>query len=199
MKILVFITLVAICAPAAGAAQTPECKYQENSVDKFTKKKMVWTKWNHTISWFNESAHNVNGYVSVMAEGDETYLGIKIKFQTKGRRKPTKESLDNAIVVPDGAQLLITMEDETAVRLNSDAEVHGKSSYSKPYSGINHTPDYVVQTSAVLRYQMDAGALADLTNQGAIHVQLQEVNRDFHFEIDKKSINDIKHAIECVQ
>ena len=199
MKRLVFICLLAACIPAAGAATTPECKYQENSVDKFTKQKMVWTKWNHTISWFNESAHHVNGYVSVIAEGDATYLGIKIKFETKGRRKPTKDSLDNAIVVPDGAQLLITMADGTAVRLSSDAEVHGKSSYSKPYSGINKTPDYVVQTSAVLRYQMDAGTLADLKNQGAVHVQLQEVNRDFHFEIDKKSMNDIRHAIECVQ
>lgn len=199
MKVLVFIVLIATCAPIAGAAQAPECKYQKNAVDKFTRQKQVWTKWNHTISWFNESAHHVNGYVSVMAEGDETYLGIKIKFETKSRRKPTKDSLDNAIVVPDGAQLFITMEDETAVTLNSDAVVHGTSQYSKPYSGINKTPDYITRTTAIVRYRMDASVLDGLRSQGATHVRLQEVNRDFHFEIDQKSIGDIQHAIECVQ
>ena len=202
LRILIGITLTAgllVCLPSAGAAQKAECKYQENSVDKFTKKKKIWTKWNHTVSWFNKSKHPVNGYVSAIAEGDKTLLGIKIKFEWRSRRKPTKDGLDNTIVVPDGALLLITMVDESAVSLRSEGEIHGTSYYVKPYSGINHTSNYVIYSEATVRYPLDASALDGLTVQGATHVRMQEINRDFNFEIEQKSMGDIQHAIQCVQ
>src|SRR6478609_10298017 len=47
MKKPFLIIILTLLFQAILCAQTNECKYDKNEVDKFTNKKIIWTQWEH--------------------------------------------------------------------------------------------------------------------------------------------------------
>ena len=198
----ILISLFAITALLVnGSALAAKCKYEEETADLFSGVKTVRTKWNKLTPWGEKGVHfwsakgETSIFVSVISEGGDKRLGIRIKFKRKSQFKPTREELENAILVPAGTNLLIKLADDTVVALPALELAQGVSGFTRPYA--NGTDDYILVTQAVIEYGLDASAAEALTAQRAVALGIVTSTGRFDIPVTKKNRDDIKQAIEC--
>src|ERR1039457_4009552 len=113
-------------------AQKDDCKYQTNEVDKFTKKKILATKWDRFTKFMAQPT-----FVSGIAEGDKKYVGIKIvSTSNSSQSKPSNEDVNNSIssmYIPMGAKITVLMADQSTIELKTEQETRGTWDYTAPH------------------------------------------------------------------
>ncbi|MBI2722926.1 MAG: hypothetical protein HYX39_12195 [Bacteroidetes bacterium] len=154
-------------------AQKADCKYQTDETDKFTKKKILWTKWDNFTKFLGPSA-----LVCGIAEGDKKY-----------------HDLNNSLVVPSGSKIMILLGDQSTVELKTGQETKGSSSYEAPGSGNNNTDKYFVSTTTTIKYILDDSAIKTLITKNPTSVRVETANGNYDYEFGKKDFED---AINCI-
>lgn len=180
-----------------------ECRFQHDSVDKFTKVRTLWTRWDPMESFFGDlgdrSMDTPAGFASAWYEAGEISLRIKIKLTGLSDLEPPTYELEDTIVVPEGARLLVMMADETIVTLYSAREERVNSAVTPPETRTNITSSFEIEAKADIRYALDSEAIVALTRQGATNIRVEAADTQYDVAIHKKSFGDIKKAIECIR
>ncbi len=188
---------------AGGGADAAKCKYREDSVDKFTKVRTLWTKWNQLDSLFGGLSKRPNnvyaGYVSAGLNSDEIILQVKFQLVSESRLAPAKFLLKDTVVAPKGSRLLVMMADESIVKLYSDREVRVNAELFPPGTGGNTGNKFSTKSNATISYTLDADTIAALSRQDATKVRVETADPYYDIRIHKKSFGDIKKAIFCIQ
>jgi len=177
---------------SVGVVQAADCKYAENSVDKFTKATVVITEWEQLTHWMREVRREMTGYVSASSYDGEQYLRIKIEYVLDLATAKTQEAGEYAISVPEGGELMIAMSDGAVLKLPASKSAVGHTIDDDPHPGW-------VTTIAAIDYELDASTSEVLMAQGAKAIRVVTNNRHFDVKIHKRNIDDIKKAVGCVQ
>lgn len=188
-KILLALSL---CIASLGIVQAAECKFAHNSVDKFTKVRVVVTKWVQLTHWFREDRREMTAFVSAGNDDGDQTLRIRIEYVRDVVTAAKTEAGGSAMSVPQGTEIMIAMSDGSLVKLPASLDVVGSTDYVESKS------DWLV-TTAEIDYHLDAAVAADLMAQSAKAIRVITENRHFDVKIHKSNVDDIRTAIECVQ
>ena len=107
--------------------------------------------------------------------------------------------MQDRIVIPEGAPLLVMMKDESIIKLPADHGVSKNAYFVAPEDHDHDTDKYTIRAAASIEYAMDAAAVEALGSQTATNIRITAANRNFDIEIHKKSFDDVVRAIQCVQ
>jgi len=188
---------------ANGTAYAAKCKFQTDSTDKFTKVRTLQTRWDPLESFFNDlgktSGTTLTSYVSTWHKAGNTNLVLRIGLSSYSKRMPPEYELLDAIVIPEGARLLVMMADESVLVLFTKNEMRVNSKAIPPETGTNITSKFTIDTEAVIHYALDAESISALTRQDATNLRVEAAETNYDIEIHKKSFGDLKKAIECLQ
>ena len=188
---------------SSSAAFAAKCKFGEDSTDKFTKVRTLQTRWDPLESFFNDlgktSGTTLTSYVSAWHQAGNTNLVIRIGLSSYSKRMPPDYELQDTVVIPEGARLMVMMADESVLVLFSKNELRINSKAIPPETGTNITSKFVIDTEAVIHYALDAESIAALTGQNATNLRVEAAETNYDIEIHKKSFGDLKKAIECLQ
>jgi len=188
-----------LASTGAGAA---DCKYETDSTDKFTKVRTLRTNWDSMMSWTtglgleDYSDTYVSALLKGKGESTNTYLGVRISAYKYSKYRPRDYELENLIVVPDGARLLVMMDDESIVELQASRGEIARSSYEGPGGDGG---GYLIKTVIAVGYTLDQSTADLLTAQNATHIRVETADANHDVEIHKKSLGDIRQAVKCIQ
>ena len=183
----------------ATAANAEKCKYAANEVDPFTGTKTLQTKWDQLTSTWMADSREIDGWISVRAVDGEATLWVKLDYTIRTTREPPYGSLREAIVIQQGAPLLILMADDSIIELPAINEVR-KDAYSvPPWEQSGDTDKFVVRAVASIEYALSAEAIAALKAQHATDIRITAANRNYDVEIHKKSLTDFHNAFACTE
>lgn len=193
-SIVIAMVLLAVYSPA----QSANCKYEINSVDKFTKVKTLQTRWANLDPWteiVGSSSHLVAG-VSARLQEDSRFLGLRlVRHQTSGYR-PRAYELEDVIVVPEGARLLVLMADDTVVELPALYEVRADAQYSAAYGDAT---EFEIKTVAEINYALDESIIGALMSQKAMRIRVEAESRNYDVIIHKALRENFQWALGCIQ
>jgi len=208
MRRFVLLLLAAPLLPGIGLAKDAECVYAPETVDTTTGQKIVTTEWYRLSSRMMQmaAAMSTDGAVRGIVEGDTKYLGVQLRSQNLYPIPPelgvsleknnmfTKKGIyderlipfdvkiqSDALVVPAGSSLRITLEDRTTVVLSSDEEVRVNGSSTKPLSSDNKTPHFRVTARADLKYALDDETWARLMSAAAVNMRVEAEDKYYSF------------------
>lgn len=131
-----------------GPTLAATCKFADNTEDLFAGVTIVRTKWDRISPNWESKYEKYIGYVSASSEGENTFLSVRIRHLDQARFKPTKDELANALVVPEGTELVVIMADKTMVALPAAALAEGETVVHSPYSKTYNSDDYILITKA---------------------------------------------------
>jgi hypothetical protein len=185
------ISLLLVCATANAA----KCKFETDTTNALTGEKVQWTKW-EDFKLFNTQI----GYLAAVAEGDQKYLALQVVTFDYRPDRPTKQDLDMAMVIPAGSKLMLLMTDDSVVEVQTDEEVIGDSEIYAPGTFHNDmTNDFMVKTYTVVKYPLNADALAALTANGVKTLRQNTSEGDRDYTISEKRADTLQEAFACVQ
>ena len=199
MKSLIVLLVTFLALATAQDAAAAGCKYQENVTDKFTKVVTRWTKWNELMNGWSRNFRPFSPIISAHSVDGDVHLLLKIEHFTQKTREPAAIEIEDIIYVLEGAPLLIMMADDSIVELASMSEVRTDAYVVTP--GEQHAADsnmYHTRASAVIKYTLDEETVKALSSQPAIKLRLTMANKELDFEVHKKSVDDVRTALECV-
>ena len=180
-------------------ANAEKCKYAANEVDPFTGVKTLQTKWDQLTSTWMADSREVDGWISVRAVDGNATLWVKLDYSIKTLKEPAFGSLRDAIVIQEGAPLLILMADDSIIELAATHEVR-KDAYSvPPWEQNADTDKFVVRLVTNIEYALPAEAIAALKTQHATDIRITAASRNFDVEIHKKSLSDFHNAFACTE
>lgn len=185
---------VACCALAAVLVATPamaKCKYQADMTSIVTNESVRWTNWTMFSMMITTKDYAlVNG----MSEGERKYVGLRLHVQNSAPERPTKEDLDSAVVIPEGAKALFLMADDSVVELQSEEEQVGDTDLVM--KGVHN---YDIVTDTIVRFPTTAEDLEALTAQRVKQIRLATTNGDLDFEFGKKGSKKMQKVLECIR
>lgn len=199
MKVLV-VFFLAIGALVGGQnAAAADCKYQENVTDKFTKVVTRWTKWNELMNGWTRNFRDYSPIISVHSFDGDVQLLLKIEYFIQESKEPAGIEIEDVIYVLEGAPLLIMMADKSVTKLLSMSEVRTDAYVVPPEEQFSHDSNmYFTKAAAVVKYALDEETMKALSSQPAIKLRLTMANKDLDFDVHKKSVDDLRSAIQCV-
>lgn len=211
-NLILLLTTASILLIRPDAVAASECKFTINEVDPFTGELMVTTKWAALRSGMSEIVGQAFGDLSdisaaAVREGEQDYLALKLKLSDTTGSRPSDDDLRNAVFVPEGAGLWVVMGDQTTAQLFADQAVRGKTKAKKDGAILATEGRYLVKSTVIIRYALDAAAREALTQQHATGLRLNLRNRKFEFGyerghidfgIHEKSTGDISAVIGCL-
>ena len=173
---------------AVATATAAKCKYNVDTVNHRTGEYVRWTKWN-TFRLRQDPV-----MLAVVSEGDRKYLALRMEG-SRGTHsdRPTAAVLDSELVVPKGANLLVLMADESVLELHAEQEVVADSYY---YIMGNGT--YDLHFNVIIKYELDADAIASLTTHRLKVLRLSAGDEDFDFEFGDKGSDRVLKALACI-
>jgi len=189
---VVAILVVAISSLLATAvADAAKCKYQTDTVNVFTGDKIRWTKWAaFKLTWVEtHSALN-----SAISEGDRKYLGLRLHLTKTLQYRPTKDDLDNALVIPAASKLSLVMADSSILELYTENETIGDSDFRLVNAG-----QYTITTNAIVKYSLNDYTIKALTAQRVKQLTIQAAGSDIDFEFGKKGSKKLQSTLACLQ
>ena len=195
---------IIVAAPAANAG---ECQYETGEINSLTNDQPVATKALRLMNWFKvvrdkSKGHNSTIRVYAVRENEQSFLALEVRLRKTSADQPSGEDLRTGLTIPKGAELLILMADRSTVSLYTDKAVTANTRYE--YDEGN----YLIKSSATIRYRLDASTAEALTSQDATKVRfagtsgrLRFVNEkdNVDFEITKKATGYFKESILCLQ
>ncbi len=199
MKTLTTLIFAFISILVAQPADAADCKYSKDKVDPFTKVHTRETKWKQVTSTWMANQREIDGFVAADSIGDKSRLWIKLDYTTRTKTDPSEYELEDTIVVLEGAPLYVLMADESVVKLLAEKEVRKNSYDIAPNEQQFETSEYRVRAVATIHYVLDAAAMEALSNQSATNLRITADDRNFDIEFNKKSFDDIKDTILCIQ
>ena len=195
--VILFLSFVVLCSGQSVAAE--KCKYQENVTDKFTKVVTRWTKWNELMNGWTRNFRDYSPIISVHSFDGDVQLRLKIEYFVQKSEEPAGIDLEDVIYVLEDAPLLIMMSDKSVTRLTAMTEVRTDAYVIPPEE--QHTQEsnmYYRKASAVIKFALDEEAMKTLASQPATKLRLTMANKDLDFDVHKKSVDDLRSAIQCV-
>jgi len=236
MKKVAQLILAALLVPCTSFAKGDVCEYFPEAANPDSNEKIIKTEWDRLSSKMGMmmGAPSTQGAVRGISRGESTFLGVQmlatsyhpippelgVSLESNNMITKTgiydrrlnpfaKEIQTDALVVPAGSRLRITMEDRTTIILTTSEEVRAHGSSTRPLSSDNQTQNFRVKAEAMLEYTLDADALAALTAKPAIHMRLESRDRyhDFGGGMTATSSNawsekyngKIQRVLGCVQ
>jgi hypothetical protein len=197
MKVNSIITILLVVFHASLCAQSNDCKYDKNEVDKFTNKKIIWTKWEHLSQLISrEYAPDIRCIV----EDTTKQLLISVNGYSFTYDKPTQGQLDSFLVVLSGSKAIFLMEDGKPVELATAKDCHSTGEFKPPYTGDNSSDKFRISWNIGLYYRLDANAINALAAQGVTTVRIfykPEDHRDYI--VAKKKYNSLQNIIYCIK
>lgn len=193
---LAFAFVLILMAQPADAAG---CKYAKDTVDPFTKVHTRVTKWKQLTSSWMANQREIDGFVAADTVGDKSRLWIKLDHTTKTRTDPSEYELEDAIAVLEEAPLYVLMADESVVKLLAEREVRKNAYAIAPKDHDYETDKYTVRAIATIHYSLDAATMDALSSQSATNIRITAADRNFDIKFNKKSFDDIKDTILCIQ
>ncbi len=195
-KLIVSAFLIMVAFPCIS--QNSDCKYDKNEVDKFTHKKILWTKWEKLTTLFG----NLKEYVPQVRFVKEDTLKQLILFVDGyyyTNFKPTKEDIDSAKIIPAGSKLIILLEDQKSYELATAKPLNSSGDYVSPYTGDNKSEKYQVHWHIGIQYPLDEFAIKMLLAQGATAMRVY-FGKDTYsdYNIHKKKYNTFQQLISCI-
>ena len=179
-------------------ASAASCKFADNVEDLFAGITIVRTKWDRISPNREKGDEKYIGYVAASTEGEDTFLSVRIRHLEQARFKPLKDELADILVVPEGTELLVIMADKAIVALPSAGLVEGEHEIYSPYSERYNSDNYVVITTADVKYAVDDAAIAALTAQDATTMRMVTAAGHHDIPIHKNSLDGIKNAVTCI-
>jgi len=188
MKRVISLSLAVSMFFSVATANAAKCKYNVDTVNHRTGEKVRWTKWN-TFRLRQDPV-----MLAVVAEGDRKYLALRMNG-SRGTRteRPTVEVLDSELIVQEGANLLVLMADESVLELHAEKEVIADSYYYVMKNGT-----YDMHFNVIIKYELDAGALIELTSKRLKVLRLSAGDEDFDFEFGDKGSDRVSKALVCI-
>jgi hypothetical protein len=208
MRRHLLILLAAPLLPGIGLAKDAECVYADETVDATTGQRNVTTEWYRLSSRMMQMAAPIStdGGVRGIVEGDTKYLGVQLRTQNLYPIPPelgvsieksnmiTKTGIydrrlipfevdiqKEALVVPAGSGLRITLEDRTMVFLTSDERVRADGSSTKPGNSDNKTNHFRVTARADIRYALDEESWDRLMGMPAVNMRVEAEDKYYSF------------------
>lgn len=193
LAVLVIPVLLGV-DPAVAAS----CKFADNTADLFSGVTIVRTKWDRISPNWEKVQEKYIGYVSASSEGEDTFLSVRIRHLQKLRFKPTKDELANALVVPEGAELMVIMADKTRVAIPAAESVAAENEVFSPYSKQYGGDDYILISNADVKYVVDEAAVEALSAQEATIMHMVTSAGHHDIPLHKNSLSSIRNAINCL-
>jgi hypothetical protein len=187
MKRLIALSIAFTVLAADADAGTASCKYKQNEADDFTGERLVKVDWVDMTGWASSTFKRTIGGrkdIEVAAEsaGGRSLLKFRLKVSDAVQKPPRENDLYNALYVPHGSSLEITMADESIIELMVDEDVRGKSR-AKWDDGW-----YVVTSKFTVRYPLDAELAERLVDEDVVYLRLAAQSHKYDFVSDQGSI-----------
>jgi hypothetical protein len=207
MKLFNILILTTTMLLANGTVIAAKCKYEDDSVDKFTQVRTVSTRMKLLTSGMAafgkapKGPHAVyagNVYASV--EGDDFYLTLRILLENYLDFEPPPYELEHAILVPEDSHLLVLMSDGEILRLPVRKPYSFDATFLRPNAGGNSSKnDFLKTAEAYISYVLDEETAAALTAQDVTNIRIEAGETYYDIELTKKSRGDIREVIDCIQ
>lgn len=208
VKTLIVLTIAAITSTVAYAANAgaEDCKYMRDGTDPFTQEKRMTTRWSPLTGWLSDVINqsiDKNAEISVVAivRGKQKLIAMQLKLSDTTEYEPTHSEIRDAITIPQGARLHVSMADGSVVDLYAEKTVEG-------YTRANYEDEiFVIKTTITAIYPLDAAAVATLSDKNASSVQLAVSSRKYAFtenwglfktNIHEKSRGNIRQVLDCI-
>jgi hypothetical protein len=182
------VLLISISMLTSGAgANAASCKYKQNEADDFTGERLVKVDWVDMTGWASSTFKRTIGGrkdIEVAAEsaGGHSLLKFRLKVSDAVQKPPKEHDLYNALYVPTGSSLEITMADESKIELMVDEEVRG-TNRAKYDQG-----SYVITSKFTVRYPLDAELAERLVNEDVVYLRLAARSHKYDFVSGQGSI-----------
>ncbi len=184
--VILFVSLISSESHAA------KCKYQWDTVSYRTGEKVLWTRWAMNRGFYRQGI--AYGFVSGVSEGGRKYLGFQLVGDNKVmNKKPTKEAIDAALVVPEGAKLTLQLADDSTQELFAEKRVVADTKVKLRDSG-----DYVLSPVAVIKFPLSVADLDALHAQPVKSLRLQLSDRAVELSFGKKPSDKIQKVLACI-
>lgn len=225
--ILPLIATLMLLGPSLTVAA--ECKLSEESVDPDSNKKILATK----MVGVSTAMATINGYVQGVSIGEDKFLSVGLraknnypippelginlaessKREETGRYDPRLDTLlsqleNDALFVPAGSTLRITMEDRSVVVLTAYKDKRSRSVGKKPQHDGNDSSNFFIKSQVQPLYALNEDALDALTSRLAISMRMETNDRYYEFASrmnvhypltwGKKNGQKFQEAVNCV-
>jgi hypothetical protein len=190
IKKVIVLSLALPVLFAAMTASAAKCKFQTDTVNVFTDEKIRWTQW---IS-FKFVIKPDHVFMNAISEGDRMYFGLRVHSRESQIERPTKDDLDNTLLIPAAAKLSILMADDSILELHTDNQVVGDSGFRLLDSG-----DYRITSEAVIKYSLNDYTLDILTTQRVKQLRLQTSKSDMEFDLSKRGTDKHQGPLACIR
>jgi len=197
IKALITLSLAITLFLGSSMADAAKCKYQKNELDSFTQEKIVWTKWTSFTPYGNQVTHH--GWLSAFSRDDAKLLVMKIVLVEHTSDQPRASYLDGRLIIPQDAKLLIHMADDSIVELAAREQAVGSSRVIPPGEITNRGTGYIVKTTAVINFELNADTINTLMAQGTTDMTISARSRDHGFPFGKKPTDKFQFALGCIQ
>ncbi len=190
MKKVIVLSLALPVLFAATTASAAKCKFQTDTVNVFTDENIRWTQW---IS-FKFVIKPDHVFMNAISEGDRKYFGLRVHSRDSQIERPTKDDLDNTLLIPASGKLSLLMADDSILELHTDNMVVGDSDFRLLDSG-----DYRITSEAVIKYSLNDYTLDILTTQRIKQLRLQTSKSDMEFALSKRGTDKHQGPLACIQ
>ena len=197
MKKSLLIIILTLLFQASLYAQTNECKYDKNEVDKFTNKQIIWTQWEHLSPLISRDyAPDVRCTVEDTVKQLLFYLnGYSYTYD-----KPTQSGIDSFIIVPSGSKAILLMEDGKPFELTTDKQIHSTGEYQAPHTGDNTSDKFRLNYHVTLIYKLNIHAIKTLAAQGVTTIRIFYTSENHQdYTVAKKKYYTIQNLMNCIQ
>ena len=191
MKSLITLLIATTTLFASTDVWAAKCKYRWDTINYRTGEKVRWTGWtmNRMVIMPNTPL------MSAIVEGDKMFLGLQVASSGKGASstRPTKQDIDTAMLIPEGAKLSLLMEDESIYDLFAERDVVGDTGMH-----VKARDKYTFWSTAIVRFPLDAAAMAALSAQKVKDLRLHTPERNYDFSFGKKPSDKLQRALACI-
>lgn len=219
MKVFITVFMALAVLSIGATAYSAECEFQADTIDPGTGEKSAKTIWQSlTRNYPGEPRASVSG----MATGEKVLLGFKA--QTVDYFYPPKISAEDperrakldewehgirqdALVVPAGSTVRISLADLTSLELKSVSDSVGQGISTAPGAAVrvkgagkNDTSNYRVDAVAEIVYAVNPDDLDILLSQVATRFRIESRDRYYSINPSEKNAHQIlQNALKCVQ
>lgn len=195
MKNFALLSVVTVSLLGTASAEAAKCKYSQDAVDKITGETVRSTRWKAFRFWANDLG--ATAAISVTARGDKRTLALIIKAAPViTTKRPTKQDLDNFLVVEEGANLLLLLPDDSILELHATTAIRGDADFTLSEDTVHYS---ITSTEIVIQYELDAAAVAALTAQGVNDMRATTTSGEIDFTSGRKPAKAIQEALGCLQ
>lgn len=210
MNPLIKASIAAAALCSCSTAFAADCSATSNSIDLFTKQRVVATDWEQMTKDVSDKYKHPKGFVAALRNGNQKYILIRIRtwdespafLRSSSGPVPSDNFLYNAVVANEGSKLLLLLADETVIELHTDRPIRGIANSagvaSSNYSNGGYRDTYDIRVTTTLRYELDEDAYAALTSYPVKNIRLSTNGRDHDFLLRKEPFGGVNRAIACL-